>query len=281
MRFFPVRLTPHRLVQVPPAQIRSLGIALRTAAVAALVLAASGCREKETPDEQPADAAGADAVDRGPRRSAADDEPSPDTTGIAVPGADTLPGKTAGADTLLALLADAPSLGREDAPVVIIEFSDFECPFCARAKDTVGRLMRNRPGARLIYVQYPILSLHPGAMLPSEAAVEAQRQGKFWEYHDALFAHGPPFEKEKLLRIAADLDLDGPAMRRARERRTHRARVEREMKLGEDLGITGTPTFFINGYRLVGAQPYETFVTAYNVILRATRRELAEAATGD
>jgi protein-disulfide isomerase len=201
-----------------------------------------------------------------------------DTTGLTIPGADTIPAQSPGADSLLVLAAGAPSKGPEDAAVVIIEFSDFECPFCSRVRDTMHRLMQDRPDVRLIYMQYPILSLHPAAMLPSEASLEAHRQGKFWQYHDALFARGAPFDRESMLEVARQQGLDVAAMREALDRGTHRPQVEREMQIGHGLGITGTPTFFINGYRMVGAQPYESFVTVYNLLLRASRRAgLAEA----
>lgn len=155
---------------------------------------------------------------------------------------------------------------------MIIEFSDFECPFCTRARDTIHRLMQDRPDARLVYMQYPVLGLHPGAMLPAEAALEAHRQGKFWEYHDVLFERGGRVNRAAALEIAEELGLDVARFREALERRTHRARVEREMRIGEELGVTATPTFFINGYKIMGAQPYETFVTVYNLLLSASRR---------
>jgi protein-disulfide isomerase len=196
-----------------------------------------------------------------------------------VPGADTVAAKSAGADSLLALAVDAPSLGPEAATVTIIEFSDFECPFCTQVRETLHRLMQNRSDVRLVYMQYPILSLHPGAMVSAEASVEADRQGKFWEFHDALFEHGPPLDRATVLRLAGQVGLDVDAVRLALDRRTHKARVERDMNVGEGLGITGTPTFFFNGYRVVGALRYEQFVTIYNLLLRASRRdEVAEAA---
>ncbi|HEY7460295.1 MAG TPA: DsbA family protein [Gemmatimonadota bacterium] len=224
-------------------------------------------------------------VDRGPRRGAeppAAAEPpkaaGPDTTGLSIGGADTLPAKSPGADSLLALAGDAPSMGPAGAAVTLIEFSDFECPFCTRVGGTLRRLLQDRPDVRLVYMQYPILSLHPGAMLPAEASVEAQRQGKFWEFHDALFEHGSGLDRSTVLEIAARVGLDVKALERALDQRTHRARVERDMNIGEGLGITGTPTFFINGYRVVGALPYERFVAIYNLLLRASRRdEIAQA----
>jgi protein-disulfide isomerase len=213
-------------------------------------------------------------VDRGPRRDAEPPGPAePDTTGLSLPGADTLAAKSPGADSLLGLATDAPSLGHPEAAVTIIEFSDFECPFCKRVEDSIDRLLENRPDVRLIYMQYPILSLHPEAMVSAEASIEADRQGKFWEFHDALFDHGPPLNRATVLQIAEDVGLDVDAVRAALDKRTHRARVERDMSIGEGLGITGTPTFFINGYRVVGALPYERFVTIYNLLLRASRRD--------
>jgi protein-disulfide isomerase len=196
-----------------------------------------------------------------------------------VPGADTLAARSPDANDLLGFADGAPSRGPADAAVMIVEFSDFECPFCKRVHATVERLMENRPDVRLVYMQYPILSLHPGAWLPAEASVEAQRQGKFWELHDAFFEHGPPLDRRTVLRLAGQVGLDTAALSRALDRRTHRARVEHEVEIGESLGISGTPTFFINGYRIVGAQPYERFVTIYNLLLRASRRDEL-AATG-
>jgi protein-disulfide isomerase len=131
---------------------------------------------------------------------------------------------------------------------------------------------------RLVYVQFPMPSLHPGAIRAAEASLEAHRQGKFWPYYDALFAHGGPFDRETLLRIARQQDLDAEALRKALDSGVHRARVEHEMALGEELGVTGTPTFFINGHRHIGALPYERFVTAYNLLLRASRRAEAREA---
>jgi protein-disulfide isomerase len=139
--------------------------------------------------------------------------------------------------------------------------------------------MRDRPDARLVYVQFPILSLHPNAMLPAEASLEAHRQGRFWEYHDALFEREPPLERGAVLAAARQVGLDVAALEGALDAGTHRPQVEAEMRLGESLGVTGTPTFFLNGYRVVGAQPYEAFVTAYNLLLRASRRDAAADGT--
>ncbi len=243
---------------------------------AALLLALPACRQK---DHAPAGDSQSAALDHGPRRDAEPPGPSePDTTGLSLPGADTVAAKSPGADSLLGLATDAPSVGPAGAAVTIIEFSDFECPFCLRVEETLDRLLQNRPDVRLIYMQYPILSLHPGAMVPAEASVEADRQGKFWEFHDALFEHGSPLDRVVVLEVAEQVGLDVDAVRAALDGRTHKARVERDMNIGEGLGITGTPTFFINGYRVVGALPYERFVTIYNLLLRASRRdEVAEA----
>ena len=254
------------------------GPARRVAGLGAVLVLFAGCGRDDA------------APDTGPRRDAEPDSAAVageaarpesselDTTGASIPGADTLPSKAAGADSLAALVAGAPALGPADAAVVILEFSDFECPFCQRAHETVRRLMRDRPDARLVYVQFPILSLHPNAMLPAEASLEAHRQGKFWEYHDALFEIDPPLERDALVAAAREVGLDVAALERALDARTHRPQVQAEMLLGESLAVTGTPTFFLNGYRLVGAQPYEAFVTAFNVLLRASRRD--GAATG-
>lgn len=156
----------------------------------------------------------------------------------------------------------APSRGGTSALVTIVAFEDFQCPFCARAEDTLSRaLAEYRGDLRVVYRHQP-LPFHPHAMAAAEASMEAfAQQGPqgFWAMHALLYENTQALERPNLERFAAQLGLDVPRFVRALDDHTHRARIEEDMELGRALGATGTPTFFINGVELVGAQPYEEF----------------------
>jgi protein-disulfide isomerase len=166
----------------------------------------------------------------------------------------------------------APVRGAAEAPVTLVEFSDFHCPFCKRAQPALTELLKRYPGkVRLVYRDFPIDGLHPQARRAAEAARCAHDQGKFWEYHDVLFTQAPKATPDDLGRYAAQVGLDRAAFDRCLTERAHRATVERDLDEGRRLGITGTPAFFINGRALIGAQPLEAFV-------RVVEEELARVA---
>ena len=166
----------------------------------------------------------------------------------------------------------APVRGAADAPVTLVEFSDFHCPFCKRAQPTLAQLLKQFPGkVRHVHRDFPIDGLHPQARNAAEAARCAQDQGKFWEYHDVLFNRAPQATGEDLSRYATEVGLDRAAFDRCLADGTHRATVQRDLDEGRRLGISGTPAFFVNGRALTGAQPLEAFV-------RVIEEELARVA---
>ena len=155
---------------------------------------------------------------------------------------------------------DAPVRGPADAPVTIVEFSDFECPFCKQAHPTLKQLLERYPGkVRLAYRDFPLDSIHPQARRAAEAARCAQDQGKFWEYHDVLFTQSPQLALEDLRRYAGQVGLDVTTFDGCLAAGVHKATVQRDLDEGNRLGITGTPAFFINGRTLSGAQPLDAF----------------------
>ncbi len=150
--------------------------------------------------------------------------------------------------------------GPKDAPITIIEFSDFQCPFCRNVVPTVKELIRQYPTTvRWAFRDFPLASLHPKAPKAAEAARCAGEQGKFWEYHDLLFDSQAQATIEDFKRFADQLKLDPKGFASCLDSGRQKAAVQSDVEEGARLGITGTPTFFINGRMLVGAQPLESF----------------------
>ncbi|MFQ5800857.1 MAG: DsbA family protein [Candidatus Hydrothermarchaeales archaeon] len=162
-----------------------------------------------------------------------------------------------------ALIDDDPWAGDKDAEVIIVEFSDFQCPFCARAAPTVNQIKKIYGDKVLfVYRDFPLSSIHPQAQKAAEASQCAFEQDKFWEYHDLLFEKqqdwagvGVPKFKE----YAADLGLDTDQFNGCLDSGKHAQEVTSDLQRGQHLGVTGTPTFFINGKKVVGAQPFSVF----------------------
>jgi protein-disulfide isomerase len=150
--------------------------------------------------------------------------------------------------------------GAKDAPVTIVEFSDFQCPFCKNATLTVKQVVEKYSGkVKWVFRDFPIAGLHPAAPKAHEAARCAAEQGKFWEYHDLLFEKSPRQAPDELKQYAKDLKLDAASFVQCLDSGKHEAEVNRDIQDGARLGVTGTPTFFINGRQLVGAQPSTAF----------------------
>ena len=168
-------------------------------------------------------------------------------------------------------LAEDPVRGRDDAPIQLVEFSDFDCPYCRRATDTIDRLMEQFAGQiRFVYKDYPLPS-HPDAFKAAEAGNCAHEQGRFWELHDTMFASQGSLGVEELKGYAADLGLDTEAFDACLDSSRHAAAVNRDVRIGMSYGVSSTPTIFLNGRAVLGAAPYETFV-------EIIREELAAAA---
>lgn len=178
-------------------------------------------------------------------------------------------------DPALPLLVSGSSTGSQDAPVTILEFSDFECPFSRKAAPVIQELLRANPGIiRLVFRQNP-LPFHAHSALAHEAALAAGAQGKFWEMHDLLFAHQEKLSEGDLLQYASQLHLDMQNFRQALESHLFRPLVDADLEIGKGLGVTGTPTFFINGTKIVGAQSVESFKAAVDQALGITNKAAA------
>ena len=161
----------------------------------------------------------------------------------------------------IAVEAVGPSLGPEDAAVTIVEFSDYQCPFCKRAHPTVNALVERYPEqVRVVYRHFPLDSIHPQARAAAEAAACAEDQGRFWEYHDLLFAGTSDFGSERLRELAGEAELDVAAFDACVAEGRHKDRVQEDLVAGQEAGVNGTPAFFVNGIPLSGAQPLEKFV---------------------
>lgn len=148
-------------------------------------------------------------------------------------------------------VATAPRLGRDDAPVIVVEFSDFQCPACGHAEPTV-RELRAEFGDRvqLQWRNLPLVEMHPDAHLAAEAAMAAGAQGRFWEMHDRLFADQRHLDRASLERDAAAIGLDLPRFRYDLDTHAFAAAVDADAALATRLGVTGTPTFFVDGQRI-------------------------------
>jgi protein-disulfide isomerase len=156
---------------------------------------------------------------------------------------------------------DDPVLGDEDAPITIVEFSDFECPFCSRFRaDTFDQILADYGDeVQIVYRDFPLTQIHPHAQQSAEAAECADDQGAFWDYHDLLFANQTALDTESLIGYAEELGLDVEEFTQCVESGEHTDEVLADLNEGRSYGVSGTPTFFINGVRLVGAQPYAAF----------------------
>lgn len=153
-----------------------------------------------------------------------------------------------------------PSFGPEDAPITIVEFSDFQCPFCRRFHEqTYQALLDEYPGQiRFVYRNLPLTSIHPDAMSAAVASLCANDQGVFWEYHDKLFS-SDALGREVYLQYATELGMDTEEFTACLDSGKHDEFIQKDMDFALNLGVRSTPTFFINGLALVGAQPLANF----------------------
>ncbi len=154
-----------------------------------------------------------------------------------------------------------PSMGPADAPITIVEFSDFQCPFCKRFQDeTFKQLMAAYPGKiRFVYRHLPLTSIHPEAFPAAEASMCANEQNAFWEFHDQIFANQDKLGRDLYLQIASDLNLDSAAFENCVTTNKYKDLVQTDSDFALGLGVQSTPTFFINGLAIVGAQPLTAF----------------------
>lgn len=155
---------------------------------------------------------------------------------------------------------DAHAFGPEDAPITIVEFSDFQCPYCRRWHEEVYRpLLAAYPDQiRLVYRHLPLTSIHPDAFSAAEAAMCAGEQGDFWQYHDKLFS-SEALGSEVYIQYAQELSLDMTTFEACLMEHKYQEAIQADSDFAINLGIRSTPTFFINGLAIVGAQPLEAF----------------------
>jgi protein-disulfide isomerase len=162
----------------------------------------------------------------------------------------------------------AMTRGPAHAPVTIVAFSDFECPYCKRVLRALDQVLQEYDGrVRLIAKDLPLTS-HPQARQAAEAARCAGAEGRYWPYHDRLFAEQPRFGRDRLVGYAVDLGLDREAFARCLGERRFARRVEDDLAQARALGIVSTPTFLINGRVLVGARPADDFRAVIEEVLR-------------
>jgi protein-disulfide isomerase len=151
-----------------------------------------------------------------------------------------------------------PVRGPASAKVTIVEFSDFQCPYCAKATGEVKQILDKYPkDVHFLFKQFP-LDIHSQAALAAEASLAAQAQGKFWEMHDKLYANFRSINKVRILEWAQELGLDMTRFKTDLDSHKYLARVMAEEKQGEDAGVEGTPTFYINGKKLNSAFEFAT-----------------------
>lgn len=166
-------------------------------------------------------------------------------------------------------VAGAPTRGDEHGKVVVVEFSDFQCPACGHAEPTVQAMQRQLgDDVELVWKNLPLDDMHPFARLAAAAALAAGAQGQFWPMHDKLFAHQRSLDRASLERFAHELHLDVARFKQALDSRAYRARVDEDVALAEKLGVSGTPTFFVDGER-IGDWATE--------LIPSTQRQLARA----
>jgi protein-disulfide isomerase len=159
----------------------------------------------------------------------------------------------------VAVAATGPSKGPDGAPITIVEFSDFQCPYCAQARKTADQAVTAFAGkVRLVFRPFP-LSFHDKAQKAAEAGLCAHEQGKFWELHDWMFEHQDKLEPASLKESAKTLGLDAARFDGCLDSGKMADKVKDDMKAGQEAGVTGTPAFFINGRMIGGNQPFEKF----------------------
>ena len=158
-------------------------------------------------------------------------------------------------------ILNRPTLGDNDAVVTVVELTDYECPFCKRYNQTILPRILSDYGDKIRYVavNFPLIHIHPLAFTASVASECAYQQGKFWTYRRELFASENGLKLDNLLLIAESIDLDLIEFQTCLESDNAQNIVDRDILIAESLGVTGTPTFFINDKVLVGARPFGSF----------------------
>lgn len=149
------------------------------------------------------------------------------------------------------IISDSPTIGSKQFTTVLIEFSDFECPYCGEAQTTLKSLLEKYPNQfTLVYKHFPLFQIHEQALPAAKAAYAAQKQGKFWPYHDALFANQKKLGESLYLDIAKNLNLDLAQFQR--DSNLADSAIQKDLQLARQLGLSGTPSFIINSPKVAG-----------------------------
>jgi protein-disulfide isomerase len=163
---------------------------------------------------------------------------------------------------------DHPQRGPASAPVTIVEYGDYQCPYCSQAEGALRQALSDYGNqVRLVYMDFPLRN-HPQAMDAAQAARCAGEQGRFWEYHDALMRNQAQLSPLLLINLAGQLGLDGASFGSCVSDRRYQGAIRADMAEGKKAGASGTPTFFVNGRRAEGALSYAEFAAMIQRALR-------------
>ena len=193
--------------------------------------------------------------------TAAADTSSGDTSEASVQSNPVSPAETPQVVRYDIPIDDDPVLGPEDAQITVVEFSDYECPYCRTWHTEVYSQLIDAYGdqIRFIYRDFPLESIHANAKPAAEAANCAYEQGEFWDYHDKLFSMELGLNSEAYQEYATQLELDLDEFQECIESGRYQEEVQSDFEFAANLGVRSTPTFFVNGIAVVGAQPFEVF----------------------
>jgi protein-disulfide isomerase len=173
----------------------------------------------------------------------------------------------------------APFEGPKSAAITIVEFSDFQCPFCARVDPTVKQLQDvYKDEVQIVWKHYPLTRIHQNAMEAAVAAEAAHSQGKFWQFHDKLLASQSRLSPDQIRQYANELGLDTAKFEADLTSPEIRKRISDDMSEAQRLGVAGTPAFFVNGHFLSGAQPLAGFAKVINSELQRLKLPIPPAA---
>jgi protein-disulfide isomerase len=180
-----------------------------------------------------------------------------------------------GSDVYKIMPGTAPTTGAQEPKITLIEFSDFQCPYCSRAKGTVEELLKIYKDTLQVTFRHFPLPFHNNATGAAIAAAAAGEQGKFWQMHDKLFANQQALAAADLEKYASEIGLDMAKFKAAIDSPKTKAAVEADKKMGETFGVGGTPAFFINGHSFSGAYPLDSFKTAIDEELKKVDAKIA------
>jgi protein-disulfide isomerase len=174
-------------------------------------------------------------------------------------------------------VGSAPARGPKNAPITVVLFSDFQCPFCGRVEPSITELEKAYPGkVRVAWKNFP-LSFHNNAKPAAEAALAANEQGKFWEMHDILFKNQQNLTAPDLEKYAKEIGLNMDKFKAAIDSHKFAAQIEADTKQGSELGVSGTPAAFVNGQLISGAQPVEAFKKIVEADMKGGAKAKAKA----